>query len=237
MLQMCDPRAALPLFEEAAVGFQAQLGAAHPRTQTSVQNMTICREQAAALVPSQQTPGLQTHEILYRDDSAWQTAASAAEAAAEAAQPAANATTEGVTVVVLKGLVGAVQHNGKRATVLGFDAGHGRFELQLQADATQLRAKPGNIEVVAVPVGLKVVVGGLVGATEHNGKRGAVIDGPDAKTGRYKVQLDDADGVGGGRAKLLGLKPANLRLLPGPSCPAEPAAACRPPAAAGPLAG
>ena len=42
-----------------------------------------------------------------------------------AAKPAAIATT----VVVLLGLVGAVQHNGKRATVLGFDADRGRSVL------------------------------------------------------------------------------------------------------------
>ena len=64
-----------------------------------------------------------------------------------------------------------------------------------------------------MPVGLAVEVGGLVGAAEHNGKRGTVVGGPHPKTGRYKVRLDDGGEADGGGAKLLGLKPANLRLL------------------------
>eukprot|EP01051_Picozoa_sp_SAG22_P001597 SAG22_NODE_64_length_23238_cov_83.185566_10_plen_106_part_00 len=102
--------------------------------------------------------------------------------------------------------------------MLRFDAGRGRFVLRLQdADGTQLRAKPANIEVVAValPVGLAVEVGGLVGAAEHNGKRETVVGGPDPKSGRYKVVLDDTnDG-----APPLRLKPANLRHLPGLEAP------------------
>ena len=67
----------------------------------------------------------------------------------------------------------------------------------------------------AVPVGLVVEVGGLVGAAEHNGRRGTVVGGPDPKTGRYKVRLDGGGEFGAGGAKPLGLKPANLRLSEG----------------------
>jgi hypothetical protein len=114
---------------------------------------------------------------------------------------------------VLKGLVGAAQHNGKRASVLRFAVGRGRFVLRLQDgdDGTQLLVKPANIAVVAVPVGLVVGVGGLVGAARHNGKRGTVVSGPDQDTGRYTVRLDGGDSGGGMRP--LGLKPASLRLL------------------------
>ena len=66
-----------------------------------------------------------------------------------------------------------------------------------------------GFEVVAVPVGLAVGVGGLVGAAQHNGKRGTVASKPDPSSGRYKVRLDGAGN--GGRP--LGLLPANLRLL------------------------
>ena len=52
-------------------------------------------------------------------------------------------------------------------------------------------------------------LGGLVGAAQHNGKRGTVASGPDPISGRYKVRLDG----GGNGGKLLGLLPANLRLL------------------------
>eukprot|EP01051_Picozoa_sp_SAG22_P033745 SAG22_NODE_14934_length_361_cov_0.961832_1_plen_109_part_01 len=109
---------------------------------------------------------------------------------------------------MLKGLVGAAQHNGKRAAVLRFLEDRGRFVLRLESDGSTLNVKPANVEVVAVPVGLAVEVGGLVGAAEHNGKRGTVVGGPDPKTGRYRVRLDcggDSDGGGGGGGKPLGL--------------------------------
>ena len=60
-----------------------------------------------------------------------------------------------------------------------------------------------------MPVGLAVGVGGLVGAAQHNGKRGTVASGPDPIPGRYKVQLDG----GGNGGRPLGLLPANLQLL------------------------
>ena len=75
--------------------------------------------------------------------------------------------------------------------------------------------RPANVEVLAVSVGLEVEVGGLVGAAEHNGKRGVVVRGADPATGRYRVRLNasEASGSGGRAAKPLALKPANLRLL------------------------
>ena len=114
-------------------------------------------------------------------------------------------------MVVLKGLVGGAEHNGKRASVLDFVADRGRFKVQLleAGGGQQLRVKPANIEVVAVPVGLAVGVGGLVGAAQHNGKRGTVASRPDPISGRYKVRLDG----GGNGGRPLGLLPANLRLL------------------------
>ena len=63
--------------------------------------------------------------------------------------------------------------------------------------------------MAAVPVGLAVGVAGLVGAAQHNGKRGTVVAGPDPVSGRYKVRIDGA----AGGAKPLGLKPANLQLM------------------------
>ena len=104
------------------------------------------------------------------------------ELGAALAQPGAAATE--APVVVLKGLVGGAEHNGKRANVLDFVADRGRFKVQLleAGGRQQLRVKPANIEVVAVPVGLAVGVGGLVGAAQHNGKRGTVASqraGPD----------------------------------------------------------
>ena len=63
------------------------------------------------------------------------------------------------------------------------------------------------MEVVTVLVGLAERVDGLVGAAQHNDKRGTMVSGPDPATGRYNVQLDNAEtGV-----KALRLKPANLK--------------------------
>ena len=53
--------------------------------------------------------------------------------------------------------------------------------------------------------GTAVEVVGLVGAQQHNGKRG-VVAGMDLESGRCKVRLDDG--------KMLGLKPENLKLVP-----------------------
>eukprot|EP01051_Picozoa_sp_SAG22_P010265 SAG22_NODE_912_length_6534_cov_2.967211_2_plen_224_part_00 len=184
---------ALPLFEEAAVGLTEQLGPAHPHAQMAVENATGCRRAlglpaTAALAPA------------------------AARFIANNRAPA-EAAAAATVVVVLKGLVGAAQHNGKRAAVLGFLEDRDRFELHLESDGNTLNVKPANIEVVAVPVGLAVGVGGLVGAVQHNGMRGTVVGGLDPKTGRYTVRLDSSDDNGGGGVRPLGLKPGNLRLL------------------------
>ena len=146
--------------------------------------------------------------------------------AAPGAQPTAATTWSEAPVVALKGLVGGAEHNGQQANVLDFVADRGRFKVQLlqAGGGQQLRVKPANIEVVAVPVGLAVGVGGLVGAAQHNGKRGTVASGPDPISGRYKVRLD-GEGNGG---RPLGLLPANLRLLGPRGFKLEPAASFEP---------
>ena len=54
-------------------------------------------------------------------------------------------------------------------------------------------------ELTSAELAGAVEVAGLVGAVQHNGKRGTVLDGPHPDTGRYRVLLD----AGG---KPLGLK-------------------------------
>jgi hypothetical protein len=212
------------LYEEVLAGQTVELGPAHEDTLVTKLNLAVLHmgdlagalplfEDAVAgftkLGPGHPHVQMAVQNLAYcRQDLGATPVQSLASAPAPAPAPA---------VVLLKGLVGAAQHNGQQAAVLRFDAGRGRFVLRLQdADGTQLRAKLANIEVVAVLVGLAVEVGGLVGAAEHNGKRGTVVGGPDPKTGRNRVRLDgggDSDGGGGGGGKPLGLKPANLRLL------------------------
>ena len=112
------------------------------------------------------------------------------------------------TIVAIQGLVGAAQHNGKTGTLLSFDKAKGRFVVALSGgDTAQLAVKPANIALQSLGLGTAVAVHGLQGAPQHNGKRGVVVGGPDAKTGRYAVQID-----GETKDKALGLKLANLEL-------------------------
>jgi hypothetical protein len=179
---------ALRLCNEAVAGFMDQHGAEHPRTKGALENLVL---------------------ITKAHDNAFGTACTAAFKPAPGPGSTAAAGTAEAVVVRLAGLVNAAEHNGKLASVLGFAPNRGRFILKLQADGKELWVKPANMEVVAVPVGLAVRVGGLVGAAQHNGKCGRVVGGPDPATGRCKVRLDGAESG----AKPLGLKPANLRLL------------------------
>ena len=54
------------------------------------------------------------------------------------------------TVVILRGLVGATEHNGKRAAVRGFSAERGRFELKLLVNGATLHP---FLPLLAVAVG------------------------------------------------------------------------------------
>ena len=86
----------------------------------------------------------------------------------EAEQPPVGA------VARIHSLVGAPEHNGQRAAVRRHLPAKGRFELELLESGKRMDVKPANFELVAVPVGLAVEVHGLVGAAEHNGKKGVV---------------------------------------------------------------
>jgi hypothetical protein len=82
-------------------------------------------------------------------------------------------------------LVGAPEHNGQRAAVRRHLPAKGRFELELLESGKRMDVKPANFELVTVPVGLAVVVRGLVGgAAEHNGKKGVVESRVGAGLGR-----------------------------------------------------
>jgi hypothetical protein len=129
----------------------------------------------------------------------------------------------GGAVAVVRGLVGAAEHNGQLAAVRRHLPGKARFELELLESGQKISVKPANFELVNVPVGLAVEVHGLVGAAEHNGKQG-VVESRVGENGRCGVRLS-------GRATPLGLKPANLQ-------PANQAVPLEPePAGAGPAGG
>jgi thiol-disulfide isomerase/thioredoxin len=114
---------------------------------------------------------------------------------------------KGGTTVTIQGLVGAAQHNGKTGPLLGFDAAKGRFTVAL-GGGTQVAVKPANVVLAALGAGAAVVVHGLQGAAQHNGKRGVVVGGPDPQSGRYAVQLQGT----GADDSALGVKIANLQL-------------------------
>jgi hypothetical protein len=109
--------------------------------------------------------------------------------------------------VIITPELGLGQHNTKRAAVRRYLPATGRYELELLGSGQKISVKPANFELVTVPVGLAVEVRGLVGAAEHNGKQG-VVESRLGENGRCAVWLP-------GRAKPLGLKPANLALLIG----------------------
>jgi hypothetical protein len=91
-------------------------------------------------------------------------------------------------VAEVRGLVGAAEHNGKRAAVRRHLPEKGRVELELLESGQTMAVKPANFELVVVPVGLAVEVRGLVGAEQHfNGQHGVVeipVDHQCPSTGR-----------------------------------------------------
>lgn len=104
------------------------------------------------------------------------------------------------TRVLVRGLTGAAQHNGKTGTVAGFEPQAHRYVVTLE-DGEALRIKGENL--------LQPVVGevtGMVSKPELNGQKGTVRD-YDASKGRYVVSMQN--GVA------LALKPENLILPKG----------------------
>jgi GTPase Era involved in 16S rRNA processing len=111
----------------------------------------------------------------------------------------------GDVTVVLRGLVGAAEHNGKTAAVLEFHESNQRFTVQLlDASEKSIRVKPTNLQVVKAIAGLDVELVCGMGMAKHNGKCGTIVRGPDARTGEYMIKLH------GGAS--LALQPINLTL-------------------------
>lgn len=100
----------------------------------------------------------------------------------------------------ISGLTGAVELNGKEATVVGKDENTGRVTVEIDGGVGQKNLKPDNLSKVAAepkqpkpgffPEGTRVVISGLSGAKELNGKEGNIVC-KDASTGRYTVNVDD----------------------------------------------
>ena len=105
------------------------------------------------------------------------------------------------TSVVVRGLVGAEQHNGKEAVVTAYDLATARYTVQMVDDASLLRIKHQNL-LQRSPV--EVV--GLQERASLNGRTGLIV-GHDAERGRYHVRL--------GRDETVSLRLPQLVLPPG----------------------
>ena len=131
------------------------------------------------------------------------------------------------TLVKVQGLIGAAeQHNGKTGgVVVPYKASNGMVGVTVMEDdgfrGTFIEVKPENLLVFDMPnplerqgraeerplfrIGTSVIVQGLLGTKQHNGKTGKVIVPYDEDSGRVGVML--SDGV-----TKINVKPENLVL-------------------------
>mmetsp|Transcript_36785 Transcript_36785/g.93747 ORF Transcript_36785/g.93747 Transcript_36785/m.93747 type:complete len:374 (+) Transcript_36785:27-1148(+) len=86
------------------------------------------------------------------------------------------------TLVVLRGLQSAQEHNGKTGKVKGFDEGKGRYSIELDDD-TVLSLRPGNLTQQC-----RVKLVGIDSMPELNGQSATVLNFNEQQ-GRYTVKL------------------------------------------------
>ena len=87
------------------------------------------------------------------------------------------------TSVLVRGLVGAAQHNGQQGLVVGYDLATARYTVRLVRDGSLLRVKHANL-LQRLPVELL----GLRERAHLNGRSGVIV-GSDEASGRYHVRL------------------------------------------------
>mmetsp|Transcript_58395 Transcript_58395/g.162784 ORF Transcript_58395/g.162784 Transcript_58395/m.162784 type:complete len:349 (-) Transcript_58395:142-1188(-) len=107
------------------------------------------------------------------------------------------------TVVVVRDLAKAQEHNGKVGKVTGWDQGKGRYEVQLEGESS-LSLRPSTLTQQCA-----VEVVGIESKPELNGKFGDIINYQD---GRYLVRLKVKLPSGG---DVIGLQPGNVFLPKG----------------------
>jgi len=109
------------------------------------------------------------------------------------------------TVVVIRGLTKAAEHNGKSGKIASWDAGKGRYEVEIDGD-TSLSLKPANLTQQC-----RVKLVGIEAQPELNGKSGQILSF-DAEKGRYAIRLNER--LASGR-DAIGLQPASVVLPKG----------------------
>jgi len=88
------------------------------------------------------------------------------------------------TAVKIHGLTGALEHNGKNGTVVGWDASRGRYEVIVEGKS--LSFKPQNLTQICETELTK-----LESRSDLNGQLGEIL-GYDNQAGRYLVKLRNA---------------------------------------------
>ena len=180
----CDHAAAIPLLQEALAGLAIVYGPEHPHTRTCQRELEFNERWLAN--PTQAAAAQRQHR-LRRQQKAAVVQARILTAAAT------NPELSGTTVHVLK----YTRNHQERNIIL--------LQPELCDTAMKSLCSPASL---VLAVGTAVIVSGLTGAPELNGRTG-VIEGFDDEKGRYAVRL-------AGRKKPAALRPGNcLAAVPG----------------------
>ena len=111
-------------------------------------------------------------------------------------------------LVQVRGLVSEARHNGQRAQVKRFNNARQRWEVRLvdHSPAVSISVRTENLTACSrYQDGDEVEVRGLVGQTQHNGRRGVVRGA--MRGDRYQIELQA--GLAG---RPIGVRPGNLVL-------------------------
>lgn len=122
------------------------------------------------------------------------------------AQPTPPHAMPNGTVVTVRDLTKAQEHNGKTGKIKGWDADKGRYEVELEGEAA-LSLRPANLTQQC-----RVSIVGIESQPELNGKSGRILNFQQAPQGRYMVKLEAK--MPNGR-DTVGLQPANVMLEKG----------------------
>jgi tetratricopeptide (TPR) repeat protein len=185
------------LFEEAVVGWRRTRPAA-PNTFTTISNLgtTVYNsgDITAALALREEGAASALRELGSEHPCTQQLT----DTLAEMQQTIATFPSGTRAVGSLVGLASKPELNGEEAYVVGFDAAKGRYRVRHEGNARTgkpIGIKPENL---IFKQGSAVIVEGLDGAPEWNGKRG-LVESYDAEKGRYRLLVK-------GRNKTLGVK-------------------------------
>jgi len=118
--------------------------------------------------------------------------------------PPAHAMSNG-TLVVVRGLTKAAEHNGRCGRTNGWDQEKGRYEVELEGGTT-VSLRPGNLTQKC-----SVEITGIESRPELNGQGGEILN-YDEENSRYMVRLKVK--MAGGK-DTLGLQPSNVILSSG----------------------